>query len=118
MFEQKNGKHRLFFQKHINDFNYFKKFLKPSSYDLYEINFISDDKYLKDGNEKFALLTELKLNEYCFLNDLYSSSHKSTIQLKLIQKDLVLNNKHLNEICQFYIIAIQISNATIEKERI
>ena len=88
--------HSLAFQKAISDFSHF--FKRSSTYDLYEIYFISNDKSLKeaeDGYGKLALLIKLKLSEHCLANDLYTSSsttsQKSTVRLKLIKKELVLN---------------------------
>ena len=96
-----NHKQRLMFEKQISSFSYFKTFCKPTGYDLYELVFISEDKYLQEGNERLALITELNLVEQCLSTIVYSSLYQATIQLNLIEKDISLTSDELERIGEF-----------------
>lgn len=93
-----NHKQRLMYEKQISNFRYFKTFCKPTGFDLYELVFTSDDKYLLEGNERLALVTELNLDEQCLSTIVYSSLHQATIQLNLIERDISLRADQLERI--------------------
>ena len=113
---ENQAKQRFFFEKKINNYSFFKEFFKPT-YDLYEIKFISEDRYLMEGNEKLGLLTELKLNDDCMNNVAYSSKYKANIQLNLIKKDIKPTDDQLNQIGKFTFAIFESIIAPLKKRR-
>lgn len=75
---------------------------------------ILNDKYLKNGNEKFCLLTELELNDDCLLTTLYISQYTADIKLNLIKKDIKPTDNELMEIGKFTYTIFKSTIATIK----
>lgn len=112
LFQHKN-KQRSFFEKKINNFSFFKELCYTNTYNLYEIEFITDDKYLKEGN-KLGLLTELKLDYDCLSNIIFSSKYSTNIKLNLIN-DFKLTDNQLNEIGKFTCAIFRSTIASLKK---
>lgn len=116
MFERK-AKGKLMFKKQFSNLNHFKKLIKSTGYDLYEIIFHFKDQQSDADERRLALLTKLCLNEKLLTFEIQNYLSDATIELKLIEKDVSLNKDQLKKIDQFTLNVLKSAIPVFKKKK-